>query len=195
MKKSKKKYWLTLMIVSAVYLLYALFTGGIIVINLKWFGGLKQVEYVKGIKGNIAINSNYLSRGLPFIGFYDSTSLPSSLNIGIWDTSKQFFRMTINTISVEYANGKKEHYKMNWVQYFEPCILSNNSSGKTVETSGMMLNGNTPKCINYYSDCDVTITGYVETFGKKKIPFVVKEHFEFEEDLYLSTLWESYASC
>ena len=111
--KKKKAYSIFIALTVLAYILYAMLTGGVVVINLKWFGGYDDITFVKGLKGRIYVNSNYRSKGIPLVGFYDSGSLPCSLQISIEDTSKKYSELTLETISIEYTSGRRQKLIVN----------------------------------------------------------------------------------
>ncbi len=189
---NKKKWIITATCVFA-YVLYAICTGGIFVYNYKHFGYQRNIVLVEGLKSDLWIGQNVSGNGFIFMGFYHYSRLPRSLGVQIWDDKKQYSNIMIETISVVYAGGQRETIHANWRRELKPYTQVNSSS-EGIKRTPMMLSDNIPECINNYSDCDITLTGFLTTLGNETIPFEVTEHFECKADFGVSTFWRMSAS-
>ena len=176
------------------YVLYALFTGGVVLQNMRWFGGQRNVVLAEGLRSDIWVNPNYAGGGIPFLGFYYATHLPCPLRIQIWDESKKFESIEVETVVVVYQSGMTRTFDLQWTRKLQAYTQVNSSSPGIIRTPMMMLSEETPPVIEFFSDCVATLSGFLVTDSGDRVPFKVVEAFRYESGLRVGSYWQQIAN-
>ena len=189
-----KKKTIILISLIIVYLLYAVFTGGLVFEFRKDFGGQGNVEFVKGLDSNLCLSPKSSYAGIPFLGFYYLSNLPCSLRIQISDKEKKYKTFELDSVVIEYADGQKLTLPQKIIKKLKPDTLIS-YSGKIIKTPILSLRYNIPDVVNRNVSCKITLKGKLTTSDDRKIPFEVTEEFDYESDFRIYTYWDVLASC
>ncbi|MDR0993818.1 MAG: hypothetical protein LBN38_04535 [Verrucomicrobiota bacterium] len=174
----------------AVYLLYAMLTGGAVIASHADFGGQHQMELAEGLAGDVALDSDVVAVGLPFIGFYHYSKPPFPIRIQLWDYSAQFTRIQINEITVDYDDGQQEIFNETWSRYLTPYDQIHSTPNGLVRSRMMRLSENTRPIVSRDSSCRITLRGFLWDNTGRTLPLHLKERFEYHNRRELSTHWK-----
>ncbi len=179
------------LIIVVGFLLYAILTGGVIIYKLDDFGGQRDVVFAEGLKSDVWVDPNFKAIGAPFLGFIYLTEKPCSFRVQIWDDSKKYSGIFIESISIQYENESFDMVNMNWRQNLIPHTQISSSAEGNINTPILMLSKNTPKIVTKYINFEAVFKGYLITKDSKKKFFEVSDKFEYEPKFGVTTLWIS----
>ena len=171
-------------------LVYAVFTGGIVISNRDWFGGQRKIVLVDGLKSDVWLAPRKTEPGIPFILYYFDSGSPFSLRLQIWDRSKQYVAIDITETRVTYSDGDSSRKKSKWSRALKPYTQINSSSSGTIRTQMFRLNDQISNLVDKHEDVTVTIKGYLTRSNGDKVYFSASADFEARSDSKITTMWE-----
>jgi hypothetical protein len=184
-----------LWIIPGAFVLYAVLTGGVAVEKVNNFGGQRNIVLVHGLDSDICLSSTSLELHIPFLFHYYSECKPFDLSLQIWDTKKQYQRIVVNEILVEYDDGEIIHKTNAWDKDLKPYTQYNSSSSGCTETQMLMLSDEIPNLVLRHANVKITLTGQLIKQDGQSTNFKVSEHFEVESRTSITTFWEVISSC
>ena len=152
-------------------------TGGPFIAHLDHFNGQRNIILVPGLKSDIFINTNLKMGGFPFVGGYMRDVPPYGVRIQVWDKSKKFIRLNIDSMVLKYKGGKTERIDMAWQKEFEPYL------------DMMMVSETLEGIVKEHEDLEVRLSGFLTTSKGEECAFDVKEAFEAETNVVVIPYW------
>ena len=112
---------------------------------------------------------------------------PYDINVMIHDESQSMKRMVIDAVSVDYIDGQKERFELDWQKNFTKSFLLGRVNDANVEIPIMRLEETIPEIVEQRESCTVKLIGHFEDTAGNKIKFETNDYFEYEP-----TYWEVY---
>lgn len=184
--KTKKLITVILAILFVALILNAIFTWGI---TFECDGGFKwSKDYIfedifpdKQI-GTIQLgeNPNNPVFCIPLVVWvYGIEAPPYVILLDIEDEKDSLEKIVIESVTIEYADGKKIDNNINWERKFKrtPIIILRDS--ENVNTFAMQLVDKLPVTVDKRQSCHIRFVGYFVNKDEEKIPFDITKYFEY----------------
>src|SRR5262245_17287906 len=121
----KYKKWFILAIGLAAFGVYAVMTGGLAVSNVSDFGGQRDILLAEGLESDVWLEPKPSSFGVPFVFHYYGTGKPFGLRIQIWDDSRQYRKIDVTEVVLEYEDGEVVRKTAAWSRQLKPYTQYN----------------------------------------------------------------------
>lgn len=190
-----QKKWRILGIGLAVFGIYALMTGGLVVSSMRDFGGQRNIRLVQGLKSDVWLAPTSFNTGVPLIFWYSGAGGPFGLRLQIWDESWQYQAIEITEVILEYHDGEVVRKNDSWSRQLKPYIQYNSSSSGVTQTGMLMLSDQIEGLVLRHADVKITLKGYLVRGKAERVPFEASESFRPYSRPGITTLWQVLASC
>jgi hypothetical protein len=173
----------------AAFTIYALTTGGLVVYNSSNFGGQNDIRLVESLKSDVWLEPSFSSFGVPFIFHYHVMGKPFSLRLQIWDESKQYQKIDITEVVIEYPDGEVIRKQNVWSRKLKPYTQHNSSSSGDIKTEMFMLSDRIEGLILRNVNVKISLKGQLIKDTGERLPFGIWEEFKAKSELSVITYW------
>jgi hypothetical protein len=172
------------------FIVYAVFTGGLVVSSSHDFGGQRDIRLASGLNSDVYFAPRFTIWGIPFVFYYFGVSEPYSLRLQIWDSSKTYSLIKVTYIVLKYTDGKVVYNTNKWTRQLKPYTQYNSSSSGDIETEMMMLSDTIDDLVGRHTGVVITIKGCLVTTSSEEVDFSISETFEMKDGFYITTFWK-----
>ncbi len=165
---SRKKI-ATLCIAFAAFCLYAILTGGMVVIKERDFGGQTPLRLAADCHSDIWIQPTASTFDMPFIFRYYSFSEPFDLRIQASNDVNKYKFLEINEVVIKHEDGVEVRNKVNWRRAIEPHVAYR-SSGSVFQETIFSMSDCIKDIIKKHRKVKVTLLGSLSTENGEVIP-------------------------
>ncbi len=179
--KNKKKSALIYGIVA--YLIYAILTGGIDVIQTRLFGRMSgRVVLADDLRSSISITGTGKEWSMPFVAHYFHHGEPYDIRFeSLEESTNVYFKVRVTRVVARFDDGEEKLLsKSTWEREFKD-VTWGRSVGEWEEIPGASF--------NRYADVTIEIQGELEKKDGTIIPFTVDQQFEKKPSLSITTFW------
>ena len=172
---------------------YVIATGGI---SVEYRGGFSR-QYLygifegDGIESRLEIAESDSLFAVPLICWvYYPKSPPHAISIDITDKTQSIRSIHIEAASVDYGEGDKRRYDVNWNREFEAFVASYRENREWVATPITHLRADLPRIVEENRSSNIELEGFFIKSAGEKVPFRTSTRLEYEEPKYqVCTLW------
>jgi len=175
--KNKRKSILIYGIVA--YLIYAILTGGIDIIQRRLFGVSGHVILADDLRSSISITGTRTKWSVPFVAHYCHYGEPYAIRLNSSDDTNVYLKMRVTRVVARFDDGEEKLLsKPAWEKEFEDGVWGRSVRKKIPGAS-----------FSRYANVTIEIQGELEKKDGTIIPFTVDRQFEKEPSLSITTFW------
>jgi hypothetical protein len=172
------------------FIVYAVFTGGLVVSSSHDFGGQRDIRLASGLNSDVHLAPRFTFWGIPFVFYYFGAAEPYSLRLQIWDSSKTYSSIKVTRIVLKYTDGTVVYNTNKWTRQLKPYTQYNSSSSGDIETEMMMLSDTIDDLVVRHTGVVITIKGRLVKTNAEEVDFSASETFEMKDRFYITTFWK-----
>jgi hypothetical protein len=130
-----------------------------------------------------------LSQVLGFHSSFTTMGRPFSLRLQIWDESKQYQKIDINEIVLQYPDGEVVRKQNVWSRKLKLYTQHNSSSSGDIETEMFMLSDKIEGLVLRNVNVKISLKGQLVKNTGERLPFCVWEDFNAKSELGVTAYW------
>jgi hypothetical protein len=168
-------------------LVYVIATGGIAV---EYHGGFRyDYQYGifegDGIESSLEIAEPDSLFAVPLICWiWYPKSPPHAISISVTDKTQSIKSIHIETAFVDYGEGDKRRYDVNWNREFEAFVAYYQENREFVATPVTSLHANLARIVEENRSFNIELEGFFIKSAGEKVPFKTSTSIEYEEPEY-----------
>lgn len=160
-------------------------TGGLAVWDHRAFEKTDSHTIPASVNSSISLDSKPIGVWIPFVIHYYHDAAPHEVRLRFDDPQRQYVRIEIHEMIVDYPNQKRTVQKVDW----SSSLNLENEDGAESSSNAWQLDAELKQRIEGHADVSVVLIGHLTDRDGQRIPFESRGSFRADSKTGVLTFW------